>query len=192
MMLSPVAAAPVRLGGSIADVTPDPSPADAFADVLEANRAYVAGHAHSGLAAAARRGLAVLTCIDSRIEPLQMLGLVPGDAKILRNAGARVTEDAIRSLTLATSLLGVRRVMVVAHTDCAMRGVTDEQLRAAIRDAQPGVQIGAMVLHAAPDPLVNLRDDLAVLRTPGVLPAGVIASGFEYDVHSGELRVMVP
>ena len=73
----------------------------------------------TGLEARAAQGLAVLTCIDSRIEPLAMLGLRPGDAKILRNAGARVTSDVLRSLVLASNLLGVERVMLIAHTDAA-------------------------------------------------------------------------
>ena len=89
-----------------------------FADVLAANETYADDFPLPGLPAHAAKGLAVLTCIDSRIEPLAMLGLVPGDAKILRNAGARVTDDVLRTLVLASYLLGVDRAMVIAHTDC--------------------------------------------------------------------------
>ena len=84
-----------------------------FQDVLEANEAYVSGFRLKGLQATAARGLAILTCMDSRIEPLGMLGLDPGDAKILRNAGARVTDDVLRTLVLASYLLGVDRAMVI-------------------------------------------------------------------------------
>ena len=76
--------------------------------------------------------------MDSRIEPLAMLGLVPGDAKILRNAGGRVTTDVLRSLILATRFLGVRRIAVMQHTDCALVGRTDEEVRADLRPAPDG------------------------------------------------------
>jgi len=91
-----------------------------FADVLAGNEAYAHDFRLGGLEAVSARGLAVLTCMDSRIEPLKMLGLAPGDAKILRNAGARVTDDVLRTLVLASYLLGVDRAMVVAHTECRM------------------------------------------------------------------------
>src|ERR1700753_1880511 len=84
------------------------------------------------LPATAARGLAVVTCMDSRIDPLSLLGLKKGDAKILRNAGARVTDDVLRTLVLAVHLLEVRRVIVSAHTDCRMSKVTDEQVYADI------------------------------------------------------------
>ncbi len=102
-----------------------------FDDLLAANLTYADEYADGGLAGRAARGLAVVTCMDSRIEPLQMLGLSKGDAKILRNAGARVTDDVLRTLVLATHLLGVDRVMVVAHTNCRMATVTDEEVHAA-------------------------------------------------------------
>src|SRR6202521_6330576 len=101
-----------------------------FDDLLEANRRYRTRFHDSGVEGRAARGLAVLTCIDSRIDPLAMLGLRAGDAKIIRNAGARVTDDALRSLVLAANLLGVTRVCVVQHTDCAMIGLTDDEMRA--------------------------------------------------------------
>src|ERR1700712_2179939 len=94
--------------------------ASAFDDVLDGNARYAATFRDEGKAGRAARGLAVVTCMDSRIEPLQMLGMERGDAKILRNAGARVTDDVLRTLVLAVALLGVRRVLVVPHTDCGM------------------------------------------------------------------------
>src|SRR5207302_4435083 len=106
-----------------------------FADVLAANEQYADGFPLAGLQSRAARGLAVLTCIDSRIEPLAMLGLKPGDAKILRNAGARVTDDVLRTLVLGHYLLGVGRAMVIAHTDCAMATGTEEDIHRAVREA---------------------------------------------------------
>src|SRR3954453_12063957 len=103
-----------------------------FHDLLDANARYRAEFHDSGQPGVAAKGLAVLTCIDSRIDPLAMLGLKAGDAKIIRNAGARVTDDALRSLVLAVSLLGVTRVCVVQHTECALVGSTDDEMRARV------------------------------------------------------------
>src|SRR6187549_1090475 len=104
-------------------------------DVFAANASYSMSFQDPGLTGNAARGLAVLTCIDSRIDPLAMLGLVPGDAKILRNAGARVTDDVLRTLVLGDYLLGVERVMIVAHTNCRMADSTQDDVHQAIRDA---------------------------------------------------------
>ena len=109
-----------------------------FTDVLAANEKYVGDFPLAGLQGRAARGLAVLTCIDSRIEPLAMLGLRPGDAKILRNAGARVTDDVLRTLVLASYLLGVDRAMVIAHTNCRMAAGSEDDVHIAIREAGTG------------------------------------------------------
>ena len=117
----------------------------AFADVLAGNKSYARDFRLAGLEPVAAKGLAVLTCMDSRIEPLEMLGLAPGDAKILRNAGARVTDDVLRTLVLATYLLGVDRAMVVAHTNCRMAAGDEDDVHAAVseaggtRHAEPGL-----------------------------------------------------
>src|ERR1700722_5092612 len=111
---------------------PSPNAREPFADVLKANQVYTAAFRDPGVEATAVKGLAVLTCMDSRIDPLAMLGLSPGDAKILRNAGARVTDDVLRTLVLASYLLGASRIMVVAHTDCRMTGTTEADLHQAI------------------------------------------------------------
>src|SRR4029078_4039872 len=101
-----------------------PSP---FDDVLQANQAFASSYADPHLPGRAARGLAIVTCMDSRIDPLAMVGLQRGDAKILRNAGARVTDDVLRTLVLAVHLLGVERIMIVAHTACRMtKGHHDE------------------------------------------------------------------
>src|SRR6185437_3181495 len=107
----------------------------AFDDVLEANRQFANDYQPLGMAGRAARGLAIVTCMDSRLEPLAILGLAKGDAKILRNAGARVTDDVLRTLILAVHLLGVNRVMIVAHTDCRMTKVTDDEVHATIAES---------------------------------------------------------
>src|SRR5213080_1344521 len=105
---------------------------DRFGDVLAANAEYARSFRLQGVPAMAARGLAVVTCMDSRIDPLAMLGLGAGDAKILRNAGARVTDDVLATLVVAKYLLNVQRVMVIAHTNCRMAAADDSELRAAI------------------------------------------------------------
>ena len=156
-----------------------------FDDLIAANRSYATGFELGELHAAAASGLAVLTCIDSRIEPLPMLGLRPGDAKIVRNAGARATDDAIRSLVFATNLLGVRRIMVLAHTDCAMAGSTDEQLLAKLSEHHHGVDYAGFEPHAATDQLATLAADVERLRTSPLLADHVEVEGFVYDVRTG-------
>ena len=86
-------------------------PLDEFSDVLDGNREYAAHYAGMSLTGRALKGLAMVTCMDSRIAPLSVIGMAPGDVKILRNAGARVTDDVLRTLVLATYLLGVNRVL---------------------------------------------------------------------------------
>src|SRR5262249_39058013 len=109
-------------GGLEVSPMPDPAAGDVFADLLDANRRYRDFVHTSALEGRALKGLAVVTCMDSRIDPLAMLGLERGDAKVIRNAGGRVTGDALRSLILATNLLGVNRICVIQHTGCAMAG----------------------------------------------------------------------
>ena len=155
-----------------------------FDDLLDANRRYQTDFHDSGVKGVAAKGLAVLTCIDSRIEPLAMLGLAPGDAKILRNAGARVTSDVLRSLVLASHLLGVERVMVIAHTDCRMTG-TEEDVHAAMRDAgAPDTE--ELDFLVTKDREQTVRDDVQLLRSSPYLPH-VRVGGFRYDVETGRL-----
>ena len=89
-----------------------------FDDLFAANQEFIKEFKSHDLTGQARRGLAIITCMDSRIDPLRIVGMKAGDAKILRNAGARVTEDVLRTLILATHLLNVDRVLVMPHTDC--------------------------------------------------------------------------
>jgi carbonic anhydrase len=158
-----------------------------FEDLLEANRRYRDQFHDPGVDGRAGRGLAVVTCIDSRIDPLAMLGLRAGDAKIVRNAGARVTEDALRSLVLAVNLLGVTRVCVVQHTDCAVVGSTEEALRERVAEAS-GADTGGWDFLAGPDAQGLLDADLERIRSCPLLPAGLAVGGFVFDVRSGALR----
>jgi carbonic anhydrase len=156
-----------------------------FADVLAANESYTEGFQHAGLQAHAARGLAVLTCIDSRISPLAMLGLSPGDAKILRNAGARVTDDVLRTLVLASYLLGVERAMVIAHTDCRMAGGSEEDVHAAVAEAG-GPDSRSLAFLVTSDQQATLRADVQRVRSWPYLPH-LEVGGFLYDVESGRV-----
>ena len=157
-----------------------------FDDLLEANQQYQAEFHDSGVAGTAARGLAVLTCIDSRIDPLAMLGLRPGDAKILRNAGARVTDDSLRTLVLAANLLGVTRLCVVQHTDCAMVGRCNEEFVARI-GAQRGVDATGWDFLASMNQVETIHLDIALISSCALLPPEFEVGGFIFDVHSGEL-----
>lgn len=156
-----------------------------FTDVLTANVAYAERFRLAELEAGAAKGLAVVTCMDSRIDPLGMLGLAPGDAKILRNAGARVTDDVLRTLVLGCYLLGVDRVMVVAHTSCRM-GSTEEEIHDAIR-AAGGPDTRAISFLTTGDQEGALRADVQRVRSWPYL-GSVVVGGFLYDVDTGRLR----
>ena len=156
-----------------------------FTDVLTANESYAAGFDGDALTGRAAKGLAVLTCMDTRIDPLGMLGLRPGDAKILRNAGGRVTDDALRTLVLASYLLNVDRVMVIAHTDCRMVGVTDDDVHEAIARAG-GPDTRSLVFQVTDDLEDTLRHDVRRIKSFPYL-TGVEVGGFVYDVRTGRL-----
>ncbi len=160
-----------------------PSGDQTFADVIAANQAYAQDFRLAGLQARAARGLAVLTCIDSRIEPLAMLGLGPGDAKILRNAGARVTDDVLRTLVLASHLLGVDRVMVVAHTKCRMAAGSEDDVHTAVGEAG-GPDTRSLSFLVTSDQEATVRADVQRVQSWPYL-ARVRVGGFLYDVDTG-------
>jgi carbonic anhydrase len=157
---------------------------DVFADLLAANRAYATDFRLRGLEPRAAKGLGVLTCMDSRIEPLGMLGLVPGDAKILRNGGGRVTSDVIRTLVLGVHLLGVERVLVVPHTKCGTLGAEDD-IKASIAENGGPSEIDVDLLTTT-DQQATLRADLETLRAEPML-RGITVGGAVYDVDTGLL-----
>jgi carbonic anhydrase len=164
-----------------------PVPTDtAFDDVLAANASFAAEYWLAGLEGRAARGLGVLTCMDSRIDPLAMLGLVPGDAKILRNAGARVTEDVLRTLVLAAHLLGVERVMVVAHSGCRMAGCSEDDVHSQIR-AAGGPDSRSISFLTALDQEAALRADVQRIRSWPYL-GNVVVGGFRYDLDTGVIH----
>ncbi|WP_340538801.1 beta-class carbonic anhydrase [Nocardioides sp. GXZ039] len=155
-----------------------------FSDLLAANRAFAAEFDFGGFDGIARAGVAIVTCMDSRIEPLGMLGLQPGDAKILRNPGGRVDHSALEALVLGVHLLQVDRILVVPHTRCAVASSTVAEIHDAV--AASAGDVGSwQPMHIVEDQLAALRDDVASVRAHPLIGADVQVGGFLYDVDSG-------
>ena len=158
-----------------------------FHDVLSQNRKFVSEFRQGSLSARAQRGLAIITCMDSRISPLALVGMQPGDAKILRNAGARVTDDVLRTLVLATYLLGVNRILVMPHTDCRMARESEAQLHETI-EKQFGVDTRSVEFRTVENQRDALAYDVTRIRSYPLLQSGVVVGGAIYDVATGKLE----
>jgi carbonic anhydrase len=154
-------------------------------EMLSAAAARSERLAARALGARPRRKVAVLTCMDARLDPFAMLGLELGDAHIVRNAGGLVTEDAIRSLAASQRLLGTEEVVVVMHRDCGLHGASEDDFAAALaRDgARPAWRLGAFA-----DLEETLRAGLRRLRATPELPCRDRIRGFVFDPESGSLQ----
>ena len=158
-----------------------------FEDLWQANKDYSNSFKYSELTGRAARGLAIVTCMDSRINPLSVVGMKSGDAKILRNAGARVTQDVLRTLVLATYLLGVDRILVMPHTDCKM-AENDEADFHKLIDEQYGVNTSSLEFRTSRDQRGSLAIDLNRIRSYPLLREGVAVAGGIYDVKTGAIE----
>ena len=158
-----------------------------FDDVLAANQSYAAAYDHDPFDGIAHAGIAVITCMDSRIEPLKMLGLSLGDAKIFRNPGGRVTPQALEALVLGVHLLNVQRILVIPHTRCAMSANTEQELRDRIK-ASAGADPAWQAISVVTDQLAALEDDVRKVRSHPLIPENVLVGGFIYDVDTGLLE----
>jgi len=161
-----------------------------FEDLLAANRHFAEDFALAGFDGVAHAGIALVTCMDSRIDPLGMLGLKPGDAKIFRNPGGRVTDQALEALVLGVHLLNVRRILVVPHTRCAMATATLEQVRERVA-ASAGQDASWQTFSMVTDQEAALRDDVHKVRAHPLIPETVPVGGFIYDVDTGLLNELV-
>lgn len=161
-----------------------------FADVLQSNERYAEQFDLADLPGPAQRGLGVLTCMDSRIDPLAVLGLQPGDAKIMRNAGARVTDDVLRTMALARHALGVERIMVVAHTRCKMASATRDEVVELI-ESSSGIDVRSLDFGLIADQHQALALGVERLRSWPFLAPGVAVGGFMYDVDTGRLTHLI-
>jgi carbonic anhydrase len=161
-------------------------PHEEFADAFAANDEYVKGFKYSELTGVAQKGMAIVTCMDSRITPLSVVGMHPGDAKILRNAGARVTEDVLRTLVLATYLLGVRRILIMPHTNCRMAMGEESDIHALI-EREHGVDTRSLEFRTVSDQTKALITDVNRVRSYPLLNKGVVVGGAIYDVTNGKI-----
>ena len=161
-------------------------PVGDFDDLLAANADYADRFDMQGFDGIAHAGVAIVTCMDSRIAPLQMVGLKPGDAKIFRNPGGRVTPQALEALVLASHLLNVERILVVPHTRCAMASSTEAELHERI-NAATGGDSSWQPFNVVRDQVAALEEDVRKVRTHPLIPDSVKVGGFIYDVDSGRL-----
>jgi carbonic anhydrase len=161
-------------------------PHDKFDDLLAANSEYQKSFKYSELTGRAQKGLAIVTCMDSRINPLSVVGMRSGDAKILRNAGARVTEDVLRTLVLATYLLGVDRILIMPHTDCRMASAEEAEIHATIKE-QYGVDTRSLEFRTVADQIRALAIDVQRVRSYPLIRQGVSVAGAVYNVADGSI-----
>jgi carbonic anhydrase len=155
-----------------------------FDDLIKANREFAADFDLGGFDGVAHAGVAIVTCMDSRIDPLRMLGLKHGDAKIFRNPGGRVTIAALEALVLGVHLLGVNRVLVIPHTRCAMASSSEAELRLRVAESA-GQDASWQAFHTVDDQLAALQEDVHKVRSHPLIPDSVAVGGFMYDVDTG-------
>jgi carbonic anhydrase len=158
-------------------------------ELIAANVHYAATVRHLTRPQRPIRGLAVLTCMDARIDTFRALGLETGDANILRNAGGRAA-PALRSLAVCCGILGVREIVVIHHTDCGLLEATNDEIRARLsRDMGPEAAAAAAGIDFLPFPDLDqsIRDDVALIRSSALIPDDVSVRGFVYHVETGKL-----
>lgn len=176
-----------------------------LSEVLEANAKYSSNFGEKGkLALPPARGFAVLTCMDARLDPAKLAGLAEGDAHVIRNAGGRASDDAIRSLVISYKLLGTREFFVIHHTDCGMEFFTNDVMRGLLsssletaeltangfRDVGkgPGSREGEYIdWLTIKDQTQAVVDDIDRIRNHALVPKSIPVYGYLYDVRSGKL-----
>jgi carbonic anhydrase len=158
-------------------------------EILQANAEFARGFEWGHLRAPPSRRLSVVTCMDARIDPLRLLGLQPGEAHVIRNAGGLVTDDALRSLVVSHWELGTQEAFVIGHTDCGLTAFTNETLRRKL--AAFGLDAGALDFLPFDDVDASIREGLGRIAESPLLPPPYAARGFVYDVAHGDLREVV-
>ncbi len=156
------------------------------ADLLAANQAYASSFDKGDLALPPARKVAVLACMDARLDPAGALGLEEGDAHVIRNAGGVVTDDEIRSLAISQRLLGTEEIILIHHTDCGMLTFTDDGFRSQIHQ-ETGIR-PPWSAEAFDDLEQNVRDSIDKLRCSPFVPRTDRVRGFVYEVETGRLR----
>jgi carbonic anhydrase len=155
-------------------------------DLLANNETYVASFDKADLPVPPSRQLAVISCMDARLNMYAMLGLAEGEAHIIRNAGGVVTDDTIRSLAISQRLLGTREIILIHHTGCGMLGFTDDEFRSAI-EKETGIR-PAWAAEAFSDLDADVHQSIARIKASPFLPHTDAVRGFVYEVETGRLR----
>ncbi len=161
-----------------------------FDELLEANERYAGSFDKGDLPAPPARRVAVVTCMDARLHPEDFLGIELGGAHVIRNAGGRVSDDAIRSLVISQRLLGTNEVVVIQHTDCGMMSIENEDVAAKIRK-DLGVDVSGHDFLTFSDLEQSVRDDVETLKSSELIPDDVTIVGAVYEVESGKIREVV-
>lgn len=155
-------------------------------ELLANNQAYAVGFSAGRLPVAPRRRLAIVACMDSRMDTFEILGLQPGEAHIIRNAGGVITDDVIRSLCVSQRLLGTREVILIHHTDCGLQKVTEDAFKAEL-EAELGIKPW-WALESFNDPYADTAQSIRRLRATPFVPHRDHIRGFVYDVDHGTLN----
>ena len=153
---------------------------------IERNKEFASKFRHGDKATPPAQHLAVLTCMDARIHPETALGLDIGDAHMIRNAGGRASDDAVRSLVISTELLGTNEFAVIHHTGCGMLTFTNDDLRKKLA-SERGVDASGVDFLPFPDLEQSVRDDVATIKASPLLPDGIEVTGWVYDVKTGTI-----
>jgi carbonic anhydrase len=161
----------------------------AVPELFDANARYAAGFSHGELAMPPRRRFAILTCMDARLDPAKALGLAEGDAHVIRNAGGRASDDALRSLVISQQLLGTQEVIVIHHTDCGMLTFSNDDLRGLLSE-RLAADAGEIDFLPFSDVAQSVRDDVETIRTSPYIAADIPVSGLIYDVRTGQLHAV--
>lgn len=161
-----------------------------FDEFKQANERYAARFDKGDLAIPPARKVAVVTCMDARLDPEEFLGLELGDAHVIRNAGGRVSEDAIRSLVISERLLGTEEILVIHHTECGMQTFRNEDLAAKIKE-DLGVDASGHDFLPFTDLEGGVREDVEKIRASELIPDDISVYGAIYDVKTGEIREVV-
>src|SRR5262249_45191621 len=158
-----------------------------FDEMLAHNARYAETFELRHLQAPPVRKLVILTCMDSRMDLEQLLGLQVGDAHMIRNAGGLATDDVIRSLILSTHLLGTRAIAIIQHTECGLLSITDDQMRARLK-SETGKDTSGLHFHAFTDLDRTTAEQIKRVREHPFLPKNIQVHGYIYDVKKGTLR----
>ncbi|MDH5682542.1 MAG: carbonic anhydrase [Spirochaetota bacterium] len=156
-------------------------------DSVRENEAYASSFTSGDLTSPPSKNLAVVACMDARMNVENILGIKLGEAHIIRNAGGSVTEDALRSLIVSTKLLGTKEFMIINHTDCGMMKFKDEDLKSQLLEETGTGAVSPSFFYPFKDLEANVREQIQKVKTHPWIPDSIVVRGFVYDVKTGKL-----